>query len=147
MTGVTVGVITMPRTVLIAVAGLALVLAGLVIAGPAQAEWSRPGDLVRYKVCRTAAHGGEYWKFHSSVRRQPGTSNARAGIRLLHGDQARARWSSGWLDRGEVQVSKVRIRKSPKVRVHIWQEAGERDSQIGTSATATLLTPKQIRHC
>jgi diaminopimelate epimerase len=58
-----------------------------------------------------------------------------------------AHWSSGWLDKGEVQISVVRVQKSSKVRLTIWEEAGDRDSSIGTATSASNLKPKKIRHC
>lgn len=129
-----------------ALATLALVVGGLVLSAPAQAGWSRPGDLTRYRVCRAATNGGDSWRFISKVRKGK-SPDARAGIALYVGDKRRARWSTGWLDKGETKISTVRVKKSSDVEVVIWQEAGDRDSSIGTASEAVMRKPRQIRHC
>ena len=147
MTDVPVGVIHMPRTFLTALASLGLLMAGLVLASPAEADWSRPGNLTDYRVCRTATDGGDSWQFISKVRKYDETRDARAGINILKGRHRREHWSSGWLQKGETQISTVRVTKSRKVRVQIWHEAGDRDSSIGTALEMTILKPRKIRHC
>ena len=147
MIGAPVGVIRMPRKLFATVlATFALVVSGMVSA-PAQAEWSKPGDLTRYRLCRAPADGGDAWRFVSKVRKYAGTPDARAGIRVYSGSDRKARWSSGWLRKGEVQVATVRVQKSKRVRVHIWQEAGDRDSSVGTAIQLTVIKPKKIRRC
>jgi hypothetical protein len=148
MTGAPVGVMHMPRNLVTTVlATFALIAGGLVLAAPAQAEWSRPGDLTKYRLCRASADGGDAWRFVSKVRKYAGTPDARAGIRVHSGSDGVARWSSGWLKKGEVEISVVRVKKSRKVRVWIWEEAGDLDSPIGTAAQGTVIRPKRIRHC
>lgn len=130
-----------------ALATLALVVGGSVLSAPAQAEWSRPGDLTKYRVCRASTDGGDSWRFISKVRKGK-APDARAGIIVHAGDKRRARWSTGWLDKGETKISTVRVTKSADVEVTIWQEAGDRDDEmIGTAAQAISLKPRQIRHC
>ena len=41
----------------------------------------------------------------------------------------------------------MRVAKSPKVRVYVWQEAGDRDAVTGTAAEARVLRPSRIRRC
>lgn len=130
-----------------ALAAFALLVSGLVLSAPAQAEWSRPGDLTRYRLCRASTDSGDAWRFVSKVSKRAGTPDARTGIKVYVSDKRVARWSSGWLQKGETQISTVRVRKSPKVRVEIWQEAGDLDSPIGTALEVTLLKPNRIRHC
>jgi len=105
MSDAPVGVMHMPRTLFTtALAAFALLVSGLVLsAPPAHAEWTRPGDLTRYRVCKAATD--------------------------------------------ELQISTVRVEKSPQVRVTIWQEAGDRDSSIGTALEMNALEPHKIRHC
>jgi len=142
------GVMHMPRTLFTtALAAFALVVSGLVLSAPAQAEWSRPGDLTRYRLCKASTDSGDAWRFVSKVRKRAGTPDARAGINVYVADKRAARWSSGWLEKGELQISTVRARKSPQVRVEIWHEAGDLDSPIGTALEITILKPKTIRHC
>lgn len=147
MTGASLGVMHMPRTLFTtALATFVLIVGGLVLA-PAQAEWSQPGDLTRYRLCRAPADDGEAWRFVSKVRKYASTPDARAGIEVYTGSKRTAHWSSGWLKKGEVQVSTVRVTRSPKVRVHIWQEAGDRDSSVGTALQLDVIKPKRIRRC
>jgi hypothetical protein len=136
------------RTASTGLVSLALAATGVVVTGPpASAGWSFPGDLVKYRVCRHGSADGESWVFRSRVKLRAGSKDGRGTIAVYRGDDRVARWSSGWLDAGEVQISEVRVRKSPKVRVFITQEAGDRDSDIGTSAESNLLKPWRIRHC
>lgn len=148
MTGAPLGVMHMPRklgtTVL---ATFALIVAGLVLSAPVQAEWSRPGDMTKYRLCRASADGGDSWRFVSKVRKYASTPDARAGISLHIGNKRVARWSSGWLEKGEVQISTVRVKKSPKVRIWIWEEAGDADSSIGTAAQGHVIRPTKVQHC
>ena len=140
----------MPRTFLTALAlfaSLALLLAGLALATPAQAAWSRPGDLTDYRVCRTTTDGGDSWKFISKVRKYRETKDARAGINVYRGKQRREHWSSGWLKQGETEIAVLRVDKARKVRVQIWHEAGDRDSSVGTALEVSVLRPGKIRHC
>lgn len=147
MIGPPVGVMLMPRTLFATVlATFALVVGGLVSA-PAQAEWSKPGELTRYRLCRAPADGGDAWRFVSKVRKYGRTPDARAGIQVYSGSDRKARWSSGWLRKREVQISTVRVPKSPRVRVHVWQEAGDRESPVGTALQLTVIKPKKIRRC
>ncbi|MGZ5405387.1 MAG: hypothetical protein ACXWDL_12115 [Nocardioides sp.] len=147
MTDVTVGVMHMPRTwYATALTTMALVVSGLALSAPAQAGWSRPGGLTHYRVCRAATGSGDTWRFVSRVH-QRGSADARAGIRVDRGEKRRATWSTGWLDTGETKISTVRVLKAPGVEVTIWQEAGDRDSSIGTAMEAIVLKPRQIRHC
>ena len=138
----------MPRMLFAtALATFALVVGGLVLSAPAGAEWSQPGDLTRYRLCRTTTDSGDAWRFVSKVRKYAHSPDARAGLDVYRGNVRKAHWSSGWLKKGEVEVSRVRVKKSPKVRVHVWQEAGDRDSSLGTSLQLTVIKPKRIRHC
>ena len=148
MTDAPVGVMHMPRKFFTtALAAFALLVSGLVLSAPAHAEWTRPGDLTRYRLCKASTDGGDSWRFVSKVRKRAGTPDARAGINVYVGNKRVARWSSGWLEKGELQISTVRVEKSPQVRVSIWQEAGDRDSSIGTAIEMTVLKPRKIRHC
>lgn len=126
---------------------LALSLAGsLLVAPPAQAQWSDIGGLTDYRICRTATgHGG--WKFVSRVSKRDGTPDARAGVRVLRMQESIAGWRSGWLDDDEVARGAVRVRKGKGVRLVVWEEAGDRESPIGTATQSTVHRPQQIRHC
>lgn len=138
----------MPRHLVTTVmATFALIVGGLVLATPADAEWSRPGQLTKYRICRAPANDGDAWRFVSKVRKYAATPDARAGIVVDAGSNTLARWSSGWLEKGEVEISRLRVKKSPKVRVTIWEEAGDLDSSTGTASQARVLVPKKIRHC
>ena len=142
------GVMHMPRKLFTtALATFALVVGALVLSAPAQAGWSRPGDLTRYRVCRASTDGGDSWRFVSRVRKRAGSPDARAGVNVYVANERKAHWSSGWLKKGELHISTVRVQKSPKVRVQIWQEAGDRDSSIGTALEVNVLKPHKIRHC
>ncbi|MFD1946589.1 hypothetical protein [Nocardioides aestuarii] len=137
----------MPRTVLTTVL-VALALAAstpAVTPTAAQAAWSRPVDQVSYRLCKTGA--GDHWVLKSRVRKYWRTPDARASLSAWSGHERVARWRTGWLDRGEIEISKVRVAKSPRVRVAIATEAGDRDSDIGTSSEAALLRPRRIKRC
>lgn len=137
----------MPRSVLTTVlVALALAASTLAIAPTAaQAAWSRPGDLVKYRVCKTG--GGDHWVLRSRVRKYWRTPDARASLSAYAGNERVGRWRSGWLERGEVEISRVRVAKSPKVRVVVTTEAGDRDSDIGTASESMMLKPKRIKRC
>ncbi len=126
----------------------ALALTGLAATAPAaDAAWSRPADLVKYRVCKDSVDQGTRWAFTTRVRRYYRTPDARASISAFSGSRQVARWDSGWLDRGEVQISTVRVKKSPKVRVYVQTEAGDLSSDTGTSAEGIVLKPRKIRRC
>lgn len=148
MTGGPVGGDFMPRsaltTVLVALALAASTLG--VTTTAAQAAWSRPGELVKYRVCR-ADGPGNTWVLTSRVRKYYRTPDARASLAAYAADERVARWRTGWLDRGEVQISRVRVRRSPEVRVVVTQEAGDRESDIGTTAESLVLKPRRIQRC
>jgi hypothetical protein len=138
----------MPRSALTTVlVALALAVSTLgVTSTAAEAAWSRPGELVKYRVCR-ADGPGDTWVFTSRVRKYFRTPDARASLSAYADDERVARWRTGWLDRGEVRISRVRVTRSPGVRVVVSQEAGDRDSAIGTSAESTVLRPRRIQRC
>lgn len=139
----------MPRSsVSTLLVSLALAASGLAVTSPvAEAAWSRPGDLVKYRICKTSVDDGDAWAFTSRVRRYHRTPDARAGLEVVRGSRTVARWGSGWLDRREVRVSTVRVAKSPTVRVRVWQEAGDQESVTGSAAEARVLRPGRIRRC
>lgn len=148
MTEAPVGVMHMPRQMITtALATMALVVGGLVLSTPANAGWSHPGDFTNYRLCRAPAEGGDVWRFVSKVRKGSDAPDVRAGIQVNAGKKRVARWSTGWLEKGELQISTVRVVKSPKVRVTIWEEAGDLDSPIGTAMQATVIKPHDIRRC
>lgn len=122
-------------------------LATTLTAGPAHAAWTDAGDFTDYRICRTATPSGEGWKFVSRVRKDDDTPDARVGLVLrdrVH--QRRDRWRSGWLG-DETARGTARIRKGPRVRVQVWEEAGDLDSPIGTAVQVTVYKPRQIRRC
>lgn len=130
------------------VAGALVAVGALTVtAAPASAAWSRPGDLVKFRICRAPADGGDQWRFVSKVRRYAETPDARAGLRIYSGNEKVARWRTGWLDEGETQILRIRVEKSRKVRVEVWQEAGDLDSNIGTAWEMIVIKPKRIRRC
>lgn len=130
------------------IAGALLAAGGLTMtAAPASAAWSRPGDLVKYRLCRASVDGGDQWRFVSKVRRHAETPDARAGLRIYSGNDKIAHWRTGWLDESETQILRIRIQKSPKVRLEVWQEAGDLDSNIGTAWELTVIKPRRIRRC
>lgn len=148
MTVRAVGVILVPRKLLsTTLVTLALAATGLSVTTPAEAAWTRPGDLVKYRLCKVSADGGDTWVFTSRVRRYYATPDARAGLTVLNGQRQVARWRTGWLDRGEVELSRVRVERSPKVRVVISEEAGDRGSDTGTTAQARVVDPRTVRRC
>ncbi len=153
-----VGVILVPRSsrprtslsrvVSTTVLSLALATTGLAATtSAAEAAWSRPGDLVKYRVCRDTTASGDHWVFTSRVLRYHRTPDARASISVHTGNRRVARWRTGWLDRGAAEVATVRARKAPGVRVVLTMEAGDRDSDIGTASEGYVLRPSAIRRC
>lgn len=122
-------------------------LATSLSAVPAQAAWTDVGDFTDYRICRSATPSGNGWKFLSRVRKDDDTPDARVGMVLRDREhQRRARWRSGWLD-DEPARGAARIRKSPQVRVQVWEEAGDLDSPVGTAIQATVYKPRQIKRC
>lgn len=139
---------TVPARLTAVLAVLALALAGLALtAAPAEAGWSRPADLVKYRLCRRGTADGESWVFVSKVRARAGVADSRASIGVYRGNDRVARWRSGWLEQDEVETSRVVARKSSKVRVLVEAEAGDRESVTGTALEAAVLKPKRVRHC
>ena len=132
-----------PTTALVALA----LAASTLVAAPtaAQAAWSRPSEIVKYRVCKTGS--GDQWVLTSRVRRYWRTPDARASLAAYAGDERVARRRTGWLDQGEVEVSRVRVTRSPKVRVYVTTEAGDRESDIGTTRESVLLEPRRIKRC
>lgn len=133
-----------------ALMALATVGATLVVAlsaAPAQAGWSDVGGITDYRMCRAVTPSGKGWVFRSVVRKPEDTEDARAGVRLFDDGQARQKWSSGWLEDDETARGRVRIQRSRGVRLHVTQEAGDRDSAVGTALEVAVLRPRAIRHC
>lgn len=141
--------ILVPRKLLsTTLVSLAMATTSLAVTTPAaDAAWSRPADLVKYRLCKTTVDRGDTWVFTSRVRRYHATPDARAAISALSGNRRVAHWRTGWLDRGEVEISRVRVPTSPQVRIVIEEEAGDRDSDIGTTAQATTVDPRDVRRC
>lgn len=141
-----------PRRVLTTVlVAMALAASTLVLVGgatsAAEAAWSRPGSLVHYKLCKQSVDGGEAWLFRSRVRKHADTEDARAWLAVYRkGDRIAGR-KTGWLDDGGVETFRVRVRRAPTVRLVVSQEAGDLDSDLGTSAEAVLLKPKRVKSC
>jgi hypothetical protein len=66
---------------------------------------------------------------------------------LYAGGERRQRWSSDWLRERELERGWVRTRQPKLVRIHVRQEAGDRDSGIGTALEREVLRPHQIKRC
>jgi hypothetical protein len=116
-------------------------------AAPAQAGWTDVSSMTRYAICKEATPSARGWIFLTRVRKRAGTEDARAGL-VLHVDgERRQRWSSGWLRDREVERGWVRARQRTRVRLHVWQEAGDRDSMIGTALERRVLRPGQVDRC
>lgn len=133
-----------------ALLALATTATGLVVtlgAAPAQAGWTDVSGTTRYRICKEATPSAKGWIFLTRVRKRAGTEDARAGAVLYAGDKPRHRWSSGWLDDGEVARGQVRIKRQGRIRVHVWQEAGDVDSPIGTALERAVLRPRDIDRC
>ena len=76
------------------------------------------------------------------------THGRDAVVRSLRvADKRRQRWSSGWLKDDQVERGWVRYQRTGRVRLHVWQEAGDRDSGIGTALEREVLRPRQIERC
>lgn len=131
----------------LALAAVALSLAVMLVAAPAHAGWTDASGPTRLDLCRTAMPSGEGWLFRARVKKRAWSEDARAGMVVYHRGEARQRWASGWLDAGEVERGEVRTPWSRRVRLHVWQEAGDVDSPIGTALEASVYRPRQIKHC
>ena len=129
---------------------LATVASGLVVAlsaAPAQATWTDASGLTRFHVCKEATPSARGWIFLARATKRAGTEDARAGMELYVEGNRRQRWSSGWLGDREVGRGWVRAKRFHRVRLHVWQEAGDRDSDIGTALERRVLRPRQITRC
>lgn len=127
----------------------ATAVAGAVVtlgAAPAQAGWTDVSSMTRYTICKEATPSAKGWIFLTRVRKRAGVEDARAGIALHVDGQRRQRWTSGWLDR-RVERGWVRAPHPGRVRIHVWQEAGDRDSMIGTALEHRVLRPRQVERC
>ena len=131
----------------LALATVALSLGVVLVAAPAQAGWTHASGVTKLHLCRTASPAGKGWVFRARVKKYADTEDARAGITITHRGQARQRWNSGWLDDGEVERGEVRTPRSRRVRLHVWQEAGDLDSPVGTALQAAVYRPGQIKRC
>lgn len=141
----------MPRTHVTATslagAVASALLTTVLTAVPAGAAWTDVGDFTDYRICRAATPSGQGWKFVSRVHKDDDTPDARAGVVLRdRAHQRRDRWRSGWLE-DKTARGTARIRKSPQVRVQVWEEAGDLDSPVGTALQVTVYKPGQIRRC
>lgn len=138
----------MPRAVLArGLVALVLALTTVPAATAAHAGWSRPGDLVTYRICKQSTADGERWVLRNRVRKPAGTPDARASMSVHRKSRQVARRTTGWLEGDEVATYRVRVRKGRSVRIYVQQEAGDRDSAEGTSAEAVVLKPRRIAHC
>ena len=129
---------------------LATLVAGLVVglgAAPAQAGWTDVGRPTNFRICKEATPSARGWTFLSRVRKRAGTEDARAGVALHVDGQRRQHWSSGWLKDHEVERGRVRRPRAGRIRIHVWQAAGGRDSGIGTALEREVLRPRQIERC
>jgi hypothetical protein len=133
-----------------ALVALATTAAGLVVtlgAAPAQAGWTDVSGPTRYRICKEATPSAKGWTFLTRVRKRARAEDARAGVVLHAGDRRRQRWSSGWLDDGEVARGQVRIKRTRGIRIDVWQEAGDVDSPVGTALVAARLRPRDVERC
>jgi len=133
-----------------ALVALAMLGAGLVVAlaaTPAHAGWTDASGLTHYRVCKKPTPSANGWIFVSRVRKPADTEDARAGIVLHHDGDRRQRWSSGWLDDGERERGRVRSKRSGQLRIHVWQEAGDLDSTLGTAQQAEVFRARDIKRC
>ncbi len=129
---------------------LATLAAGMVVtlgAAPAQAGWTDVGAMTHFRICKEATPSAKGWIFLSRARKRAGTEDARAGVTLHVAGKRRQHWSSGWLKDREVERGWARYQRAGRVRVHVWQEAGDRDSGIGTALEREVLRPRQIERC
>ena len=129
---------------------LATLVAGLVVtlgAAPAQAGWTDVGAMTHFRICKEATPSARGWVFLSRARKRAGTEDARAGMALHVAGKRRQHWSSGWLGDREVERGWVRYQRTGRVRIQVWQEAGDRDSGIGTALEREVLRPRQVERC
>ena len=132
---------------LLALASTGLALTVPLAATPAEAAWSNTGGLTRFQVCRAPAPTGHGWVVLAKVRKRAGSPDARAGMTVLHGRDERQRWSSGWLPRHRAERGWVRTRRGADVRLRVWQEAGDRDSPVGTALEVATYDLRSLRRC
>ena len=134
----------------VALIALATLAVGTVVtlgATPARAAWTDVGRMTDVRICKEATPSDRGWTFLTRARKRAGTEDARAGVTLrVHGER-RQHWSSGWLEDREVARGWVRHRRAGRVRVHVWQEAGDRDSGLGTALEREVLRPRRIERC
>ena len=133
-----------------ALVALTMTVAGLVVAlgaATAQAAWTDVSGMTRYRICKESTPSAKGWVFLTRVRQRAGSDDARAGAVLYEGDERRQRWRSGWLDDDEVHAGRLRITRGPGVRIHVWQEAGDPDSSIGTALEREALRPRDVDRC
>ena len=148
MRGGSVGTIrTRVTAATLALVTVALSLSVVLGAAPAHAGWTNASGITKFHVCRKAMPSGKGWLFRARLKKRAHTEDACAGMVVHHRGQARQRWSSGWLDDGEVERGEVRTQRSRRVRLHVWQEGGDRDSPVGTALQAAVYRPRQIQHC
>ena len=133
--------------VLLTLASVAATSTVALTAAPAQAGWTNASGITQYRICRAPSESGRGWVFVSRVRKRADTADARAGVMIRDDGQRRQQWRSGWLDDGEAERGTVRIRRSRGVRLHIWQEAGDRSSPVGTALETAVYRPRELRHC
>ena len=129
---------------------LAMAAAGLVVtlgATPAEAAWTDVGGMTRYRICKEATPSAQGWIFVTRVRKRAGTDDARGGADLYVGDKRRHRWRSGWLGDGEVAQGRLRAQRGRGLRIHVWQEAGDQQSAIGTALERRALRPRDVDRC
>ena len=132
---------------LTALAMVAITLVVTLAASPAHAGWTDVSGLTTYRLCRAPTPSGQGWVFTSRVRKRADTADARAGVVLVEDGQPRQRWSSGWLEDGVRERGRVRIARTRGVRLQVRQEAGDRDSAVGTATELRVLRPREVRHC
>ena len=116
-------------------------------AAPAHAGWTTVSSLVSHKICREDNPSGQGWLFLTKVRKRPQTDDARAGAAIHVAGERHQRWSSGWLRGHELDRGWIRTHHTRRVTLHVWQEAGDRDSMIGTALEQRVLRPRQVKRC
>ena len=141
------GLVAASTAALLALATLAAGLVVAVSAAPAHAGWTDVSGMTSYRICKQAAPSGRGWIFLTRVAKPAGTEDARAGVQLYRRGELRQRWSSGWLRDREVDRGWVRAKRFGRIRLHVWQEAGDRDSGIGTALEREVLKPSDIELC
>jgi len=133
--------------VLVALATLAATVVVALGAAPAQAGWTDVGQGTRYRVCKEAPDSGHGWIILTRARKRAGTEDARVGLAVFRDGERRQRWASGWLRDKEIARGWVRVRRDAGVRLHLWQEAGDRGSMIGTAQQREVLRLRRIERC